>query len=101
MNRLPKQIIKLICDHLMALKHEGDPDGSKTVVALAQTCIATHEAALDVIWHTIPDYSVLIYSLPPGSYWKTEMGTKCGLEQEVFVSSHCSTHRFCHFDGAS
>ncbi|KAI0662189.1 hypothetical protein C8Q70DRAFT_963530 [Cubamyces menziesii] len=61
-------IIERICYHLLT-DQDGDDRvelfaGPRTVVAIALCCRRFSQPALDVLWNTVPDPALLLYTLP-------------------------------------
>lgn len=74
LHRLPRDALEMICDFLLQRKlvsaHKGK--GFATLLALATTSRFFHEYALNAIWHTLPGYSMLLYTLPRDA-WTAEV----------------------------
>ncbi|KDQ62058.1 hypothetical protein JAAARDRAFT_29959 [Jaapia argillacea MUCL 33604] len=49
---------------LIFLQVEQEPGGKKTLAALARTCHAFHDPALDVLWYEQQDFSTLLKCMP-------------------------------------
>ena len=69
---LPHEIVLLILQHLfepwsatMDLTCQLGPIPN---IKALRTCRLFHDPALNVLWHTIPDVAVLLYTLPPEVY---------------------------------
>ncbi|OSC97207.1 hypothetical protein PYCCODRAFT_1472010 [Trametes coccinea BRFM310] len=67
---LPQEVPQRICKMLNPTTSDDDLGGNSLLV-LARTSRAFHEHALNAIWETIPNYSVLVYTLPRDA-WSEE-----------------------------
>lgn len=65
--RFPPSVLHAICDFLVydaSISSKEDFFGIRAVVNLSATSRALHEPALNALWHTIPDVSLLFYTMP-------------------------------------
>ncbi|KAI0712316.1 hypothetical protein C8Q76DRAFT_797183 [Earliella scabrosa] len=64
-DQLPPNLIRTICECLIQ-PSEGLERRltNRSLVALALTCHAVLEPALDTIWHTLPDTNIVIFTIP-------------------------------------
>lgn len=66
-----KAVLKNVCDILFA-----DPAGGReTVAALARTCRAFEDPALDVLWRTLPSLASLVQIMPSDA-WEIKSETR-------------------------
>jgi hypothetical protein len=61
-------ILSTICDFAL----QAPEDGPKTLAAVAVTCRAFENTALDVLWRTLPNLVPLVKCLPPDA-WKVKV----------------------------
>ncbi|OJT09910.1 hypothetical protein TRAPUB_13653 [Trametes pubescens] len=68
LQRLPPEALTMICSLLLPPDRAEDYGytytGLAALLALAATSRLFHEHALNVIWNTLPGYSMLVYTLP-------------------------------------
>ena len=64
-DQLPPNLIRIICECLIQPSEGLERRlANRSLVALALTCHAVLEPALDTIWHTLPDMNVVISTIP-------------------------------------
>ena len=64
-DQLPPNLIRDICECLIQPSEGLERRlANRSLVALALTCHAVLEPALDTIWHTLPDMNVVISTIP-------------------------------------
>ena len=64
---LPHEVLDTICYVLSPSAHVFRPhrrEGLKALVSLARTSRLLHEPAVSAIWHTIPNISDILHTLP-------------------------------------
>ena len=73
MDRLSAYFMRSLCDYLIrdysSYTSRLDPVGLRTVAALARTCRAFHEPAVDVLWETIPSFHTILAHTLPADIW--------------------------------
>lgn len=77
LHSLPRETLAIICDILLqpvtlTSNHGYTYDSQADLVALSTTSRLLHEHAINAIWNTLPDFSMLIYTLP-GDSWTAEV----------------------------
>ena len=95
--RLTSDILAYICD---TLANGTDPTDWHTLPALARTCKAFFEPAIDELWHDLPDLSILVFLMPTDA-WRTDEGeTHWGQPiRKIVIRLHpaCSGTKTDHF----
>ncbi|RPD62500.1 hypothetical protein L226DRAFT_610953 [Lentinus tigrinus ALCF2SS1-7] len=104
---LPAEVLRRICSDLMNLI-DGDDDlftrrsyaGLNTVLALARTAKGLHECAIDAIWHTLPGYGFLLFTVPRDAWVETKVQTRWEERIEVKLIrplAECDFLRLKHY----
>lgn len=55
---------------------QGKESKLKIVAAMAATCSTFYEPAMDVLWHTVPDMTPAVRSLPRNEWYAKEQRTE-------------------------
>ena len=77
------EIARLICSEL---RNVG---ARKSLAALAQTCLAISEPALDSLWYEIHDIIPLVKCMPP-DLWRLDIDGERKKLVNLFSSSSCT-----------
>ena len=81
---LPPEILRGICDRLLQCSTSTHRAGLHGVLSLARTSRAIHTHAIDYLWHTLPGYGFLVYTLPQDAWVVTvKPGAWKGLEKHL------------------
>lgn len=91
LTRIPQEIYERIFRVLILQDNSLDENAirpSDTLSALARTCRLFYEPALSILWHSIPDIALLLYTLPREAFL---VQTHLKLDERHRVLEHTKT----------
>lgn len=68
LNILPGEVVRAVCQHLLEDHEYPTYHGFSSLLVLARTSRVFHEHALDAIWHKLPGYGYLMFTMPQDAW---------------------------------